>query len=83
MDSHYKLSDDDDSEYDEVDINEKDMERLMALESDMQKNGNVYDKHVEVCLGWIHASYVSCPPFRAGLHFSTLLHGRLAIELIC
>lgn len=44
-------SDGDESDFDEVDVSGDDMTRLMALEEEISKQSNDYNKHVEVGVG--------------------------------
>jgi hypothetical protein len=48
--SGVSTSDSDDSDFEEADATPEDMEKLMALEHQMQTQPAVYEKHVEVLL---------------------------------
>lgn len=48
MDGQDGSSDADDSDFEEIEVSGDDMTRLMALEEEISKQSNDYDKHVEV-----------------------------------
>ena len=43
-------SSDSESDFEEVEVSEEDMETISKLESELEANPNLYDKHVEVIL---------------------------------
>jgi len=46
----YEGSSDSESDFEEVEVSEADMEAISALETELETNPNLYDKHVEVSL---------------------------------